>query len=404
MLDVFDAVQEELTGAAISYLMANLTRWTTHSIAFFRLLRLKAPLRQAAILRRTDIIDSQVSAEKNKKKCKKMEDKANGVCDLLDDPTFWKDLQVVSDDIEPICYITNINLGEKTRANQVLLGFAGRIEKRWAAMDQDFFVMALVLNPYERTSRFGDQAGVSVFAMRASFMTLYCHIKSRPVAGPLTVEQDAQKKANEAAVSQAFPKYIGGVGVFANFESNHEEFEKPHGDDPILVLRNRLSFQKTGKMSKVGSSIRSEHVEAGFIDPRQKRKNHDESRVASLIAVPQYADLLENEESDDEAEERTSSRLVNSQGAWRKLYTSWVVAARLAEIAAEEDGEPAAISEPSAPSARPSNWLPCPLSRLFGGNITKPLSQRPRRAYTREELCDWLTMTTTGIKIYQVSE
>ncbi|KAJ7280772.1 hypothetical protein C8J57DRAFT_1220062 [Mycena rebaudengoi] len=177
-----------------------------------------APLRQAEILRRTDIIDGQVGAEKNKKKCKKMEDEANGVCDLLDDPTFWKDLQVVSDDIEPICYITNINQGftrvcwgisalqAPFNSNPtVAAGMMKRIEKRWAAMDQDFFVMALV-----------------------------------------------------------------------------------------------------------GSSIRSEHVEAGFIDPRQQRKNHDKSRVASLIAVPQYADLLENEESDDEAEERTSSRLVNS--------------------------------------------------------------------------------------------
>lgn len=146
-------------------------------------------MRKAAIVRRADIIAGQVGAEKNKKKRMKMEAEANKFCDLLDDPTFWKNLQTVADDIEPICYITNINQGEKTRADQVLLGFAGvflhfrrhpdsrvadgmtkRLEKRWAAMDQDFFVIAMVLNPYERISRFGDQAGVSIFTLRIVLM------------------------------------------------------------------------------------------------------------------------------------------------------------------------------------------------------------------------------------------
>jgi len=118
-----------------------------------------------------------------------MENEANKFCDLLDDPSFWKNLQTVADDIEPITYITNINQGQKTRADQVLLGFAGvylhlkrhpdarvasgmmkRIEKRWAAMDQDLFVMATVLNPYERLSRFGDQAGISVSTLRTVLM------------------------------------------------------------------------------------------------------------------------------------------------------------------------------------------------------------------------------------------
>jgi hypothetical protein len=169
--------------------VANLTRWTTHSVSFNRLTRLKTPTRQAVILRHNDIIAAQVGAEKNKKKRKKMVDEANKFCDLLDNPTFWKDLQTIADDIEPICYITNINQADKTRADQVLLGFAGfflhfkrhadpaiasgmtkRIEKRWAAMDQPFFIMALVLNPYERVSRFGDEAGVSVFTLRAVLM------------------------------------------------------------------------------------------------------------------------------------------------------------------------------------------------------------------------------------------
>ncbi|KAJ7899690.1 hypothetical protein B0H13DRAFT_2336946 [Mycena leptocephala] len=367
-------------------------------------------------------------------------------CDLLDNPTFWKDLQTVADDIEPICYITNINQGDKTRADQVLLGFAGFflhfkrhadpaiasgmtkwIEKRWAAMDQPFFIMALVLNPYERVSRFGDEAGVSVFTLRAVLMDLYKRVKSRPPPGPMSLEQEvahaAQKTAKEAEVSQAFLKYMGSIGVFADFEDQRVDFEQTHGNNPVLVwevmlaspdvreladfaililgivvnqgsnerdfsdfkiktrLRNRLSFAKTGKMSKVGASIRAEHLAAGFVKPREARKNHDESRVAELIAVSQYADLIENEEdSDDNIGER--------------VYTSWVVAARLEELEESEhnnlDADADAntshsVAEPPPPQ-RTGRWLPCPLSRLFGGKIPQPPSRVPRAAFSREEL------------------
>lgn len=90
----------------------------------------------------------------------------------------------MADDIEPICYITNINQADNTRPDQVLLGFAGvylhfkkhpntklglammkRIEKRWAALDQPMFIFTLILNPYERLDRFGGDAGISVFTL-----------------------------------------------------------------------------------------------------------------------------------------------------------------------------------------------------------------------------------------------
>ncbi|KAJ7774329.1 hypothetical protein DFH07DRAFT_767496 [Mycena maculata] len=446
--DIFDTIQEEKGGPVLSYLTANITRWTTHSIAFHRLICLTTPMRQAAILKRDEIIAAQVGAEKNKKKAKKLTDEATKFCDLLDDGTFWRDLQTVAEDIEPICFITNINQGEKTRADQVLLGFAGvylhfkrhpdarvaagmtkRLEKRWAALDQDFFILCLVLNPYERVSRFGDQAKISVFTLSSVLMGLYRRVKLRPPPFPLTLElADTiadEKIAAEAAVSQAFLQYQSITGIFSEFEDYKDEFKKLHGDDPILVwkqfqtdpevreladfaililgilvntggnerdfsdfkikrtrLCNRLTFKKTGQMSKVGASLRREHVAAGFVEPRQKRKNHDDSRVAELIAVPQYADALDNTEDSDEEAEHNSSHLINSRGAWRRAYASWMVKAREEEMEAEAQAK---IPQPPAPE-RPSKWLPCPLSKLFGGQIPQPPQRAPRKVFTREEL------------------
>ncbi|KAF8209248.1 ribonuclease H-like domain-containing protein [Mycena galopus ATCC 62051] len=448
--DIFDEVQEQVNGTAVAYIMANLTRWTTHSLSFHRLLRLKTPLRQAAILRREDIVAGQVGAEKNKKAKAKMEKEANKYCDLLDNPRFWKNLQTVADDIEPICYITNINQGEKTRADQVLLGFAGvylhfkrhpdprvaagmkrRIEKRWAAMDQDFFVTTMVLNHFEKTSRFGSQAGASVFPLRSVCMRLYRRIKSRPPPSPLTAVEkqasDAEQQIKEAQVSQAFLKYMSGLGIFADFEEDRANFEKIHGQDPILVwenmlsdpevhelaefailllgiainqagnerdfsafkikktrLRNRLSFKKTEKMSKVAAALRAEHTAAGFIDTREKRKNHDDARVAELVAVPQYADIIDN--GDESEEEGVGSRgLVNSRGAWRKVHAKWVVEARLAEMDIDAESESTDVLEPPAPLGT-QKWLPCTLEKLFGGEINRPPQRAARKAFTREEL------------------
>ncbi|KAJ7823920.1 hypothetical protein B0H13DRAFT_2241397 [Mycena leptocephala] len=433
---------------------------------------LKAPLCQAAIICRDNIIAVQVSAKKNKKKRKKLTDEASKFCELLDNPIYWKNLQTIADDIEPICYITNINQGDKNCGNQVLLGFAGvylhfkrhtipvvaagmakHIEKRWAAMDQHFFILCMVLNPSERVSQFADHTGASIFTLSAILLELYQCVKSRLPPRPLTPEQQAEldneKEIKEAEVGQAFLKYMSTTGVFTNFNCHHKGFEKMHENDPVRVwevmlnhadireladfaililgismnqggnehdfsdwkikrtrLHNRLSFEKTGKMSKVGTSIRAENVATSLVKPWQEHKNHNESRVANLIAVPQYADLLENEENSNNkaGEHRVSSRLVNSGAAWRKLYNTWAVAVRVEELEAEElecmTGElddttnnpgsrpsnPACtVLQPPAPERR-TRWLPCPPSQLFGSKIPQPPERVPCKAFSWEKL------------------
>lgn len=80
MREIFDKAQLAKNDVVLSYLIANITRWTTHSIAFARIIRLKEPLRQAAITQREDIIKAHVGAEKNKKKVAKMKATAERLC------------------------------------------------------------------------------------------------------------------------------------------------------------------------------------------------------------------------------------------------------------------------------------------------------------------------------------
>lgn len=188
----------------LAYLVANLTCWTTHFISFDRLLTLERPLRHAVFTQRSDIVAAQVGAEKNKKKKNKLTESATAQCDVIEDSTFWKNLRVVVDDIEPICLATNINQKDCVRPDQVLLAFAGMflhfsshavtavktgmtksIEKQWKAMDQPLFIFSLILNPYEKLQHFGDEAGISTFTLTSALVEVR-HMKSKLQQDKLT--------------------------------------------------------------------------------------------------------------------------------------------------------------------------------------------------------------------------
>lgn len=171
-------------GKVLALLVANMTRWATHFIAFDRLYDLKDSMRRAVISRKQDIISAQVGAEKNRQKKMKLKDDANAHCELIDDGSFWRRLKSVVDDLEPICLGLNMNQTDAMRPDEALLTFAGiflyfrehtkpsvaagmmkRIEKRWKALDQPMFVLTLILNPFEVVSRFGAKAAISPFTL-----------------------------------------------------------------------------------------------------------------------------------------------------------------------------------------------------------------------------------------------
>ncbi|KAG5649859.1 hypothetical protein H0H81_001743 [Sphagnurus paluster] len=87
---VFKETQAETSvppGKGLAFLVANMTRWTTHFIAFDHLTNLKDSMRRTVISCKDDIISVQVGAEKNRQKRQKLEDNATAHCKLIDGPT-----------------------------------------------------------------------------------------------------------------------------------------------------------------------------------------------------------------------------------------------------------------------------------------------------------------------------
>jgi hypothetical protein len=54
----------------------------------------------------------------------------------------------------------------KKHSNPVVAsGMMERVEKRWKALDQPMFILALVLNPFEGITRFGPKAATSPWSL-----------------------------------------------------------------------------------------------------------------------------------------------------------------------------------------------------------------------------------------------
>ena len=270
---VFNEMQAEVSvppGKVLAFLVANMTRWTTHFVAFDRLCDLKDPLRRAVISRREDIISGQVGAEKNRQKKQKLENDAIVHCELIDDGGFWRRLKVVVDDLEPICLGINLNQTDALRPDQALLTFAGiflyfqkhskpvvasgmmkRIEKRWKALDQPMFILSLVLNPFEGISCFGEKAAVSPFTLNTILLEVclfylsisnfyfnslnckaYRRVCSRPPKVPRSEEEEDEYNAvrvrKEREVSESFLSYLSSKGPFEDWEKNKKSFQSIH--------------------------------------------------------------------------------------------------------------------------------------------------------------------------------
>ncbi|KAF8886255.1 ribonuclease H-like domain-containing protein [Gymnopilus junonius] len=422
----------------LAFLVANMTWWNTHFIAFDHLTDLKDPMRHAVISRRGDIIAAQVGAEKNRQKKQKLEDDAIIHCDCIDDGAFWRCLQSVVDDLEPTCFGLNMNQSDATHADQALLTFAGiflyfqkhskptiaagmlkRIEKRWKALDQLMFILALILNPFEGLTHFGDNAGASPLTLNSILIKMYKCVNSRPPKIPLPEDEEVlhmtMQAAKEKEVSEAFLKYMALRGPFEDWKKNRETFRDVHGDDPLAMwetylsipstselanfailllsmsvnqaglernfsdlkikktwLRNQLKLPKLEKMAKVGAEIHASHKEEGLVEDHAKRQNHKKLKLLELLAVPRYADLVEDVDK--------ASMLVKSRQGWHKEMSKWVQKEREQDSEAEDNNQLANAVYGCAWS----KWLPRSLDLLFGGHKETDVDVQLRRVCRRQ--------------------
>ncbi|KAJ7175217.1 ribonuclease H-like domain-containing protein [Mycena crocata] len=411
---IFDTKQLELLGKILAYLLPNLTRWTTHLIAAIRFAFLKVPIRSAILNQRDDIIKAQVGAETNNRKRLALEEEAIRYCNMVESNSWWDRLQkMVIPDLEHICYLTNISQSDHVRPDQFLLALAGlflhfqgfstrstasdralgqrmckRIEKRFKELDQVVFVLALILNPFERLSRFGDKAQIDVFKISTALTTLFERMNSRPPKIPRTAAEQNEfndmQKATAQSLNTAFMQYLSGTGPFESWfakdSPQRASYDSLHDNDPIpfwemlrtnkavlplanfalkllhLVVnqaglerwfsdfsnkknkkKNRVGLKKMGQQAKVTRYIRDEQREDGLVAERGGRQNHADSRVQTLLSVPRYADAILSDTDDSGDEGGKTSVIVRTSVAWRKQVAAWQAEMRELDTVSDND-------------------------------------------------------------------
>ncbi|KAJ6628551.1 hypothetical protein B0H10DRAFT_1940388 [Mycena sp. CBHHK59/15] len=304
----------------------------------------------------------------------RLTDGATKFCALIEDASFWNGLETVLGDLEPICLRTNINQKDSMCLDQVLLTIAGiflhsadhpepevkkkmllRLEKRWEDCNQPVFLLALILNPFERLSCFGPVANLNQFKCRNLLILLYHRMNSRPD----NEDSVKQREVKEDAVSKAFMQYLAGMADFTDFDP--EDWERVN----------------------IKAQILSEHQEQGLIKPRAGRRNH--KSLKTLLSVPRY-------HQDDENPSERGCALVSSAESWRTVLAKWIGDARTveheevaerAELEAAEELEELENHTPQLLKRLPI-WKPMTLQALFGG-AEKPRTRKLSACMMEEE-------------------
>ncbi|KAJ3780334.1 hypothetical protein GGU10DRAFT_417050 [Lentinula aff. detonsa] len=272
--EIIDGVQKELTGKVLVYLVANLTRWTTHHTASARVDELKEPIRAAVYNKHTQLIAAQVGAATGRAAAE-LREAAEHQLDTVEPNSWWQKLDRMLDDTRHICYTINISQSDTVRLDQFLLAFAGmyrhfashskpnvrtgmkkRLEKHWRDMDQTPFVVCLILNPFEGVEHFGDKAEITNLGLNTLVRDLYIRIHSCPQSKePLSEEEQAsfeekvEQQASEASV--AFLHFMSRTGPFTDWdnERNQTSYIKAHGEVPIAFWESYVKVAKVQELA-----------------------------------------------------------------------------------------------------------------------------------------------------------
>ncbi|KAJ6620892.1 hypothetical protein B0H10DRAFT_2432631 [Mycena sp. CBHHK59/15] len=154
-------------------------------------------------------------------------------------------------------------------------------------------------------------------------------------------------------------------------------------EDIELRLNKRLKNRNVGLCTDGWKSQRKDSVNALCANIDFKARNNHKS-TATLLSVPRYRDLLEDQDDEDSTERGRA--LVTSVEGWRTEVAKWIGDARAAERMETElvsEGEANDEFSSRLPTRVPA-WKPMTLQVLFGG-AEKPRKRRPSKRVMEEE-------------------
>ncbi|KAJ6618053.1 hypothetical protein B0H10DRAFT_1947851 [Mycena sp. CBHHK59/15] len=289
----------------------------------------------------------------------RLKEDAERFCALIRDQAFWEGLETVLGDLEPICLGTNINQKDSTRLDQVLLTIAGvylcfaehpeeevrvsmlkHLEKCWKDCDQSVFLLALILNPFEKLSCFGPNANLNQIKCRNMLLM--------GNTDPIQVWEVLVDSGHLAELARFAVEILTIVANQAGCERTFSRTKIEQSD-----RHKRLGLAKIDKRTKICADLRAGHAQQGLVKSCEGWKNH--KSTATLLIVPRYRDL--HEDQDDEDPTERGRALVSSMEGWRTQMAMWIADAKAAEAAEQ---------------AEAAEWVSRNAERLAWGHSSNP--------------------------------
>nr|GAT59230.1 predicted protein [Mycena chlorophos] len=165
VLALLRKVQQETNSPLLAIIRAVLTRWTSHYLAFTRLLEISGPLKLLVSQEDLRGPDNQIITGDSKAKAR-----ARAMVRTIKNDTFWAAIQRMKTHLQPLALAANITQAAFCRLDEVLFTFGhlyrefdrlnqradrhireavlASIERRWAKCDQDVFIVTAILNPF----------------------------------------------------------------------------------------------------------------------------------------------------------------------------------------------------------------------------------------------------------------
>ncbi|QRV77917.1 hypothetical protein RhiJN_05932 [Ceratobasidium sp. AG-Ba] len=361
--------QTKSGGRAHSYILANITRWTSHCLSIQSLVDDEGPMRATVALYRKEL-ERIGSGDR---------ERATFVLDTVSRPEFWDNIKELVSYLRPLAIALNVAQATDTRLDHILLTLGNlfrlfnvsqidplvracilaSLELRWSKSDQDVFILAVFFNPYIRALLFNPhnpafcinglyttvkrvfervfktsagsglfEAYVDYFNWRNEFSREAWHLDEYA-----RMYTDEGKSVNLTVLWAALP-YPGTINTgrnqfahlarlvvcivanSANVERLFSRMNYTHGK-----RRNRMHPDKVHDLATVAMDLEAQHRAAGLV--RKRARRHLEPEPTDVVAA-------EDDDIDDSASED-----LDDEGAPVDIKT---LAARLAE-ATDDDND-----------------------------------------------------------------
>ncbi|KAG8879540.1 hypothetical protein FRC20_000112 [Serendipita sp. 405] len=299
-LGIFQAEQKARSQRVLSLFLPVLTRWTSHYLSLTRLCNLKLAMQTSVINHREDL----VTAAGDRPEQTEM---AEDIVAIIEDRQFWKLLDEVCLHLQPLATAANATQSSQGRLDSIVLTLGNlycrysqdpklsveirtcildSIEKRWAKTDQDAFIMAIIMNPYIRTTLF--KSGLRL-ACPAGVFGLTKRLWTRFFPFP-----------HDVGLFDAVEDYCAREGSFSDASLHLSEHKRVATETGNLDLRKIWSSIDTGIwkgsnqlvklairiFSVVGNSADCERLFSAMGDIHSKKRNRlSEQRVRDIAVV-----------------------------------------------------------------------------------------------------------------------